>query len=66
MPVITLVIGCASEDRPIAGVDGSDAISQVHIANVLGSHGIDCYFEGSIGYGVFVHGRDVAQATQRF
>jgi hypothetical protein len=63
LPVFTLVIGCASEDRPIAGVDGSDAISQVHITNVLGSHGIDCYFEGSIGCGVFVHGHDAAQAT---
>ena len=42
----------------IASIAGNDQATQMKVTRLLNSHSIDCFFEGSVTYGLFVRSSD--------
>jgi len=76
---IVLIASCKHEHKPqsstnesfrkdefvvVATVNSGDSYTQSKVVRVLRSKGIDCYFEGSVVYGLFVLDSDSLKTVE--
>ncbi len=65
LPIAGVVAAADVKDwKGIAGVSGTDRITQIHVTNFLLSHDIESMMEGSVIYGLSVPQAKAEQATK--
>jgi hypothetical protein len=65
LSLISGVLTAEAEDwKCVASISGMDKISEIHIINLLQSHGIKSVIEGSLAYGILVPPAKAELASQ--